>query len=122
MSRAKPPIHKKESKSQILAALVDATGMKKKDIQMLLVAVHEHALRHLGKNGSGEMSIPELGIKLRRVTKAATKAATVPNPFKPGEMVKRPARPASLAVRVAPLKVLKDAVAGRKPVKNAPAA
>ena len=113
MSRAKPAIKTKETKSQILAAIAETTGMKKKETQLVLAAVHEHALRHLNKNGSGEMSIPELGIKLRRVPKPATKAATVPNPFKPGEMVKRPARPASVSVRVAALKILKDAVAGK---------
>ena len=113
MSRTKPAIKNKETKSQILAAIAETTGMKKKDIQTVLAAVHEHALRHLNKNGSGEMSVPELGIKLRRVPKAATKAATVANPFKPGEMVKRPARPASVSVRVAALKILKDAVAGK---------
>ena len=110
MSRAKPAIKERETKSQILAAVAEATGLPKKKVQEVLSAVREHAVRHLNKNGSGEISVPELGVKLRRVKKAARKAGMQKNPFT-GEMVKVEARPASTSVRAAALKALKDAVA-----------
>jgi hypothetical protein len=68
------------------------------------------ATRHLIKNGSGEFVVPEMGVKLRRVQKAARKAGMARNPFT-GEMVKVEARPASLSVRAAAMKAIKDAVA-----------
>jgi nucleoid DNA-binding protein len=110
MSRAKPAIKDRETKSQILAAIAEATELSKKEVQAVLAALREHAIRHLNARGSGEMSVPELGIKLRRVKKAARKAGMARNPFT-GEMVKVEARPASLSVRAAALKALKDAVA-----------
>ncbi len=111
MSRAKPAIKDRETKSQILAAVADATGLSKKQVQSVLAATRDHAIRHLNARGSGELSVPELGVKLRRVKKAARKAGMARNPFT-GEMVKVDARPASVSVRAAALKALKDAVAG----------
>ncbi|MSR15566.1 MAG: DNA-binding protein [Gammaproteobacteria bacterium] len=110
MSRAKPAIKDRETKSKILGAVAEATELSKKQVQAVLTALREHAIRHLNARGSGEMSVPELGVKLRRVKKAARKAGMARNPFT-GEMVKVDARPASLSVRAAALKALKDAVA-----------
>lgn len=110
MSRAKPAIKERETKSQIVMAIAETTGLTKKQVQAVLAATRDHAIRHLNGRGSGEMSVPELGIKLRRVKKAARKAGMARNPFT-GEMVKVEARPASLSVRASALKALKDAVA-----------
>lgn len=111
MSRAKTAIKERETKSQIVSAVAEATGLTKKQVQAVLGAVRDHAVRHLKKNGSGEMSVPELGVKLRRVPKAARKAGMARNPFT-GEMVKVEARPASVSVRASALKGLKDSVTG----------
>lgn len=108
MSRAKPPIKTKETKSQILAAVAEVTELPKKKVQEVLAAVRAHAIRHLNNKGSGEISIPELGVKLRRVNKKAIKAGPRKDPFS-GEMRDMPARPASVSVRAAALKALKDA-------------
>jgi len=110
MSRAKPAIKERETKSQIVAAVAETTGLTKKQVTAVLAATRDHAVRHLNKRGSGEMSVPELGLKLRRVTKAARKAGMQKNPFT-GEMVKVDARPASVSVRASALKALKDAAA-----------
>jgi nucleoid DNA-binding protein len=111
MTRAKPAIKERETKSQILSAVAETTGLSKKEVQAVLSATREHAIRHLNGRGSGEMSVPELGVKLRRVKKAARKAGMARNPFT-GEMVKVDARPASLSVRASALKALKDSVVG----------
>ncbi len=111
MSKAKTTaIKEKQTKSQILAALAEETGLTKKDVQAVLTAAKGLAARHLAKNGSGEFTVPELGVKLRRVQKAARKAGMAKNPFT-GEMVKVEARPASLSVRAAAMKAIKDVVA-----------
>ncbi len=109
MTRAKPAIKERETKSQVLAAVAEATGLHKNQVKEVLSAIREHAIRHLNARGSGEISVPELGVKLRRVKKAARKAGMARNPFT-GEMVKVDARPASLSVRASALKALKDAV------------
>lgn len=49
-------------------------------------------------------------MKVIRVDKPATKAATRPNPFKPGEMMTVKAKPARKLVKVRPLKGLKGLV------------
>ncbi len=110
MSRAKPAIKERETKSQILASIAEATELTKKQVQAVLAATRDHAVRHLSKNGDGEMSVPELGIKLRRVKKAARKAGMRLNPFT-GQMGKVEARPSSFSVRAAALKALKDSIA-----------
>ena len=110
MSQAKPrAIRDKQTKSQILAALADETGLSKKEVQSVLSAAKGLAARHLVKNGSGEFTVPELGVKLKRAHKAARKAGMARNPFT-GEMVHVDARPASLSVRATAMKAIKDVV------------
>jgi nucleoid DNA-binding protein len=111
MSQAKSrPIRDKQTKSQILAALAEETGLSKKEVQAVLQATKGLAARHLVKSGSGEFTVPELGVKLRRAQKAARKEGMARNPFT-GEMVHVDARPASLSVRATAMKAIKDVVA-----------
>ena len=60
---SKKAIKDRETKSQILSALAEETGLTKKEVQAVLLATKEHAARHLAARGSGEMTIPEIGIK-----------------------------------------------------------
>ena len=108
-SSKKSAIKDKQTKSQILTTLAEATGLAKKDIQAVFAATKALAARHLAARGSGELTVPELGIKLRRVKKAARKAGMARNPFT-GEMVKVEAKPASLSVRATAMKAIKDVV------------
>lgn len=110
MSKRPSAIKEKQTKTQILAAIAEETGLTKKDVQAVLQSAKGLAGRHLVKNGSGEFTVPEIGVKLRRVQKAARKAGMARNPFT-GEMVKVEARPASLSVRATAMKAIKDTVA-----------
>jgi nucleoid DNA-binding protein len=111
MSKAKTSaIKEKQTKSAIIAAVAEDTGLTKKQVQAVMQATKALATRHLIKNGSGEFTVPEIGVKLRRVQKAARKAGMARNPFT-GEMVKVEARPASLSVRATAMKAIKDSVA-----------
>ena len=67
--------------------------------------------RELGKKGPGVFTVPGL-LKLKRITKPATKATTRPNPFKPGEMMEVKAKPATAtSCKAQPLKSLKEMIA-----------
>lgn len=99
----------KQTKTQIMATIAEETGVTKKDVSAVLQALGDLSKRHLGKRGSGEFTIPEVGVKLRRVKKPATKARKGRNPLTGEEMVFK-AKPARNVVKATPLKVLKDIV------------
>jgi nucleoid DNA-binding protein len=100
----------KQTKSQIQSSLAEETGLSKKEVTMVLDSLAELAHAHLKKGGSGEFSVPSLGIKLRRVIKPAREARKGTNPFT-GEEIMIKAKPASTSVKATALKALKDAVA-----------
>ena len=65
---------------------------------------------HIRKGGVGQFTLPGL-LKVKAVKKPAQPARKgVPNPFKPGETMNVPAKPASVRVRILPLKKLKEMV------------
>ena len=111
MAKKPSAITTKQTKSQILSTLAEETELTKKDVNAVMEALTSLAQRHLVKRGSGEFTIPSLGIKLRRVLKPARKARKGVNPFT-GEEIMIKAKPATTSVRATPLKALKDAVAG----------
>ncbi len=100
-------IKEKQTKAQIISDIADATEMTKKDVKAVLAALSEQAKRHLVKRGSGEFSIPEMGVKLRRKEQPARKARKGVNPFTGEEMTIK-AKPKSLTVRATVLKAMKD--------------
>lgn len=110
MAKKPATIATKQTKSQILSDIAEETGLTKKEVASVLDAMSQQALRHLKKKGSGEFTVPSLGIKLRRVVKPARKARKGVNPFT-GEEIMIKAKPATTGVRATPLKALKDAVA-----------
>ena len=64
--------------------------------------------RHIRKGAVGEFTLPGM-MKIKTVKKPARKAKKgVPNPFKPGETMDVAAKPASTAVKILPLKGMKD--------------
>ena len=110
--RTKKPsaIAKKQTKAQILSMIAEETELTKKEVAAVLDSLSGIAQRHLMKRGSGEFSVPSLGIKLKRVIKPARKARKGVNPFTGEEMMFK-AKPASTSVRATALKALKDAIA-----------
>jgi nucleoid DNA-binding protein len=90
----------KQTKREILAAITEETGLSRKDVVAVLDSIAKMARRHVMKRGSGEFSIPEVGIKVRRVDR---KARTGRNP-KTGEPIRVPAK---TVVRATVLKSLK---------------
>jgi len=96
------------TKTQLLNELAANTGVAKKDVANVLDELANVVERHIKKRGAGTFTLPGL-LKIVTVKKPATKARKgVPNPFRPGETMDVAAKPASIKVKVRPLKKLKD--------------
>ena len=106
----KPAITKALTKSQLMGAIAEETGLTKKEVIGVIESLEDNIHRHLNKKGAGQFTLPGLA-KFKVFAKPARKARKgVPNPFKPGELMDIAAKPASTKVKVRPLKNLKDMV------------
>lgn len=101
-----PAIKEKMTKSQILASLADSTGLSKKQVSSVMDEMHTLMERSIKKRSVGEFTIPGI-MKITTVKKPARKARKGINPFTKEETVFK-AKPASIAVKVRPLKKLKE--------------
>jgi len=95
----------KLTKSQMLAQIGEATELSRKQVSSVLDELESMISRSVGKKGLGEFVLPGL-LKITTVKKPAKKARKGVNPFT-GEEVMFKAKPASIAVKVRPLKKLK---------------
>lgn len=103
-----PAIKEKYSKTQMLAEIAENTGLSRKQVGAVMDELGSLIERHVKKRGCGEFTLPGL-LKIVTKKKPAQKAKKgVPNPFKPGELMDVPAKPASVQVKVRPLKKLKE--------------
>ncbi len=100
-------VAKPRTKSQVMAALSDNTGLSKKEIGVVFSTLGELIGNDL-KKGPGTFTVPGL-MKVTVVRKPATKARKGTNPFTGEEMTFK-AKPARNVVKVRPLKALKDMV------------
>ncbi|MCX4030403.1 HU family DNA-binding protein [Spartinivicinus marinus] len=101
-----PAIKDRYTKTQILAELAANTGLTKKEVTAVLDELTDLMERHIKKRGCGEFTLPGL-MKIVTKKKPATKARKGVNPFTGEEMMFK-AKPASVQVKVTPLKRLKD--------------
>ena len=107
-SRRAPAIQRKYTKTEILNEIAQNTSLSKKDVSSVLDELSVVIERHIKKRGVGEFTLPGL-VKIKSVQRPARPARKgVPNPFKPGELMDVPRKPASTRVKVLPLKKLKE--------------
>ena len=99
-------IKDKMTKSQIVASLADSTELSKKQVNAVLDELNTLIERSIKKRAVGEFTIPGV-MKITTVKKPARKARKGINPFT-GEETTFKAKPASIAVKVRPLKKLKE--------------
>ncbi len=99
----------KQTKTQIITAISDSTGLSKREVASVFSELGDLITSHMKRRGSGEFTIPDTGVKIRRVKKPARKSRMGRNPAT-GEPMKIAAKPASTVVRVTPLKALKDTI------------
>jgi nucleoid DNA-binding protein len=99
----------KQTKTQIISAIAEETELSKKEVTAVFGSLDSLITRHMQRRGSGEFTIPDTGIKVRRVIKPRTKARMGRNPAT-GEAIKIAAKPAKTVVKVTALKALKDKI------------
>ena len=111
MAKKPATIKKPLTKSQLLGEISEGTGVAKKDVGAVLDGLGSVIERHIQKGAAGQFTLPGL-LKVKAVKRPAQPARKgVPNPFKPGETMNVPAKPASVRVRILPLKKMKDMAA-----------
>jgi nucleoid DNA-binding protein len=98
------------TKSELYTELSTATGMSKGDVRKFFDALSGVIVNHLGKKGTGVLTLPGL-MKLKAVKKPAQKGGQRrPNPFKPGEFIITKPKPAETKVRVMAVKALRESL------------
>ncbi|MEE9552103.1 MAG: HU family DNA-binding protein [Gammaproteobacteria bacterium] len=100
-------LKERQTKAQIIADISEATDISKADVKAVLASLANQAERHLKSGGCGIFIVPDLGVKMKTVKKAATKARPGRNPFT-GEDIMIKAKPASKTVRAVTLKAAKS--------------
>ena len=100
------PIAERQNKTQMLQQIADVTELSKKQVQAVLDELTNIIEGHVKKKGVGEFVLPGL-LKITTVKKPATKARKGINPFTKEEVTFK-AKPASISVKVRPLKKLKE--------------
>lgn len=106
---AKSAANKPMTKSQILNSLTESTELSKKDVQAVLDALTNLVGDAVGRKGPGSFTIPGLCkiVVKDKPARPARKNVWVPLVQEYRDI---PAKPASKAVKVTPLKALKDMV------------
>ena len=106
--RKAPAIQKKFTKTEILNEISSNTDVSKKEVAAVLDELAVLIERHIKKRAVGEFTLPGL-LKIKSVVRPARPARKgVPNPFRPGETMDIPRKPATTRVKVLPLKKLKE--------------
>lgn len=109
MTKKLTAIKKRMTKAQLISKIAEETSLSKTNVKVVLTSLAEQATRHLKYGGCGEFMVPEIGVKLKRVKKPATKARKGTNPFT-GKEIMFKAKPAYQSVRAVSLKACKDMV------------
>ena len=110
MAKAATAAKKAPSKSEVTNNIAEATSLSKKQVAAVLDALANEIKKSLSNKGPGVFAVPGL-VKIEKKKVPARPARKgVPNPFKPGELMDQPAKPASVKVKVRALKNLKDMV------------
>ncbi|WP_444928456.1 HU family DNA-binding protein [Microbulbifer sp. SSSA002] len=99
-------IKEKYTKTQVLNQIAENTELSRKQVQSVLDELNDIIEGHIKKRAVGEFTLPGL-MKITTVKKPAKKARKGINPFT-GEETTFKAKPASIQVKVRPLKKLKE--------------
>jgi nucleoid DNA-binding protein len=103
------PIKEALSKSGLVAHIAESAGVSAKDVRAVLASLEAAVHASVNKKGAGAFTLPGL-LKITAVSVPAKPKRKGINPFTKEE-VWFAAKPASVKVKVRPLKKLKDAAA-----------
>ena len=107
-ARKTPAVQKKYTKTEILSEISANANVSKKEVAAVLDELGVVIERHIKKRAVGEFTLPGL-LKIKSVVRPARPARKgVPNPFRPGELMDIPRKPATTRIKVLPLKKLKE--------------
>ncbi len=106
---APKPIKEALSKSGLVAHIAEASGIAAKDVRAVLASLETAVHGSVSKKGVGSFTLPGL-LKISAVSVPAKAKRKGINPFTKEEQWFA-AKPASVKVKVRPLKKLKDAAA-----------
>lgn len=99
-------IQEKMTKTQIIGSIAESTGLTKKQVTDVIGELESLIEGSIKKRAVGEFTIPGL-MKITTVRKPAVRARKGTNPFT-GEETMFKAKPASTAVKIRPLKKMKE--------------
>lgn len=98
------------TKTQLIQALAEATGLSKKDVTSVVEQLSVLIKIELDKGDKTSFTLPGL-LKIEKQYVPAKPAQTnVPDPFHPGKTVDRPAKEARYKIKLRALKGLKEMV------------
>ena len=101
---------KPRTKTEIFSEIAQETNIPRKQVAAVFEAMGGLIRKDMSARGPGIFTVPGL-MKIKRIHKPARPARKgVPNPFKPGELMDVPAKPARRVVKVLALKALKEMV------------
>ena len=107
-ARKTPAVQKKYTKAEILSEISANANVSKKEVATVLDELAIVIERHIKKRAVGEFTLPGI-LKIKSVVRPARpERKGVPNPFRPGELMDIPRKPATTRVKVLPLKKLKE--------------
>ena len=109
MAKAATP-KKPLTKTELMANIAAATELPKKQVAAVMEALAAQIKKSLGAKGAGAITIPGLMKIEKKKVPARPARIGMPNPFKPGELMDRPAKPACYKIKVRALKSLKDSL------------
>lgn len=101
----------RQTRIEILQHISDQTGLKRVEVEAVFTEMAKLVKAHMKKQGSGEVMIPKLGLKIRKVRRKPTKQRVMVSPLT-GKEVVIPPKPARDDVKLIALKDLKEALLG----------
>lgn len=105
------PIKDKQTRMEILQTISDQTHLKRVEVEAVFTEFAKLVKAHMKKQGSGEIMIPKLGLKIRKVRRKPTKKRVMVSPLT-GKEVIIPPKPARDDIKLIALKGLKEALLG----------
>lgn len=105
-AKALKALQERYTKTDILNRISEVTELNRKDVAAVFAELENIIEAHIKKRAVGEFTLPGL-MKIVTVKKPAVKARKGINPFT-GEETMFKAKPASVAVKIRPLKKLKE--------------
>jgi nucleoid DNA-binding protein len=99
---------KSMSKTELVTRIAEECEMARSDVKAVLESMEAQIEKSMKPRGPGVFTIPGI-VKIEKRKVPARKARRgVPNPFRPGELMDIPAKPATTKIKVRPLKNLKN--------------